>query len=469
MKLCAFSLASLLVLTLRAGEAVSPSTPSFSNEQIIESWGWMVAHEQNVAQVELNANELAAFLRGATANAEGKPAPAELGKIYADVDQLSEARHVKIRLAVEQKNLAAAREFFTALEKKPEVVALPSGLRYEITKTGAGSFPKPQQTISVHYTGRQIDGTEFTQMGPYDVVLVPNRMNTGLFEGAQKISRGGAIRIYVPAPLPKDEDVRLGIPPGSAAVYDLELLEIKETSPEELENSLLPPAPEPPSPPPSGFSERVIIETWGWIVARKTRIASFGFDEGARAAWVKGVAAGIRGEPLIDELERIRPLVERFVADQRGKVRTATRQKRLDEMEKLFAMLKSNPNVVELPDGLRYEIVNSGTGSHPKTGEITIVDYTGRLADGAVFDHTDNEPLHVEVGSIIAGWNEGIQKIGKGGRIKLYVPPALGYGHEDMSGVISKIPADSVLLYDIHLLDIRPAVTDEAALPTAKK
>jgi FKBP-type peptidyl-prolyl cis-trans isomerase len=57
------------------------------------------------------------------------------------------------------------------------------------------------------------------------------------------------------------------------------------------------------------------------------------------------------------------------------------------------------------------------------------------------------------------GLNEGLQKINKDGEIKLYVPPALGYGDQDSSSVISSVPANSVLLYDIKMLDIQDAPT----------
>src|SRR4029077_19683553 len=132
-------------------------------------------------------------------------------------------------------------------------------------------------------------------------------------------------------------------------------------------------------------------------------------------------------------------------------------QQRLDEMNALFAKLKKNKRVIELPDGVRYEVVKPGKGPFPKPGQTVLVDYTGRLANGTVFDQTYNEPLHIEVGSVIPGWNEGIQKIGKGGRIKLYIPPSLGYGDEDSSGVVAPIPADSTLIYEIDLLNIEDA------------
>ena len=134
--------------------------------------------------------------------------------------------------------------------------------------------------------------------------------------------------------------------------------------------------------------------------------------------------------------------------------------KRIDEMNTYLAGLKKNPRVVELPDGLRYEILRTGEGPKPKLGQVVIVDYTGRLIDGTIFDQTYNEPLHVEVGSVIPGWNEGIQQINKGGRIKLYVPPAIGYGDENVSGVVSRIPANSLLIYEIELIDIKNAAPE---------
>jgi FKBP-type peptidyl-prolyl cis-trans isomerase len=157
-------------------------------------------------------------------------------------------------------------------------------------------------------------------------------------------------------------------------------------------------------------------------------------------------------------MEKLYPETERFLAAQREKVRLAARQKRFNEMTALFAELRKNTNVIEQPDGLRYEIIRPGDGPLPKPGQIVLVDYVGRLADGTVFDRTDNEPLNVEVGSVIRGWNEGIQKIRKGGRIKLYIPPALGYGEIVMSGHVSGIPPNSTLLYEIDLLEIKDSL-----------
>jgi FKBP-type peptidyl-prolyl cis-trans isomerase len=233
--------------------------------------------------------------------------------------------------------------------------------------------------------------------------------------------------------------------------------EIKDTSASDLENALLPPAPEPPASPPSGCPEAQIMKTWGWSVARALRPEKSGLSGDELAWFTSGLMTGISGGQPPADMARIYPLVRQTITDHREKVRAAIKKKQMDDMEALFAKLKQNTNVMELPDGLRYEIVQSGSGPNPKTGQIVLVDYTGRLLDGTIFDQTYNEPLHIQVGLVIAGWNEGIQKINRGGKIRLYVPPSLGYGDEDHSGVVTRIPANSTLIYDITLLEIQDA------------
>jgi FKBP-type peptidyl-prolyl cis-trans isomerase len=229
----------------------------------------------------------------------------------------------------------------------------------------------------------------------------------------------------------------------------------------------VPPAPELPPPPPSGYSERQIIETWGWTVGQQTGAAKFRLTKADVALLAQGLATGVRGQPAPCDLHLIYPAVKQFVADHREKARLATQQQRLDEMNGLFDTLKKKPHVVELPDGVRYEIVKPGRGPFPKPGQIVLVDYTGWLVNGTVFDKTYNEPLHIEVGSVIPGWNEGIQKINQGGKLKLYIPPDRGYGDEDRSGVVAPIPANSTLIYEIELLDIQGTPT-ENTVPAAK-
>ena len=96
-------------------------------------------------------------------------------------------------------------------------------------------------------------------------MLVKNRVLPALFEGIQKINSGGMIRLYVPPVAPGAEEAPdPGCRWGAATIYEVELADIKSTPPEDLANSLLPPAPElPPALFHRGASDEQIIRGVG--------------------------------------------------------------------------------------------------------------------------------------------------------------------------------------------------------------
>jgi FKBP-type peptidyl-prolyl cis-trans isomerase len=442
---------------LMAQETKAPAA-AFTEPQIIETWGWTIAREKGVAGIEISKTELATFLKGFDANLNREPPPCNLREVFPNLQQLARARREKLVQATIRRNEAEAQAFFTLLKKNTNVFELPNGLCYEILKPGSGPGPKPAQTVNLHYFGHLLDGTEFAEFGPLDTILVTNRaVCRGWVDALQKLNRGGKMKLHVPPPLSEREAEGLGIEPGSAMVFDIELFDIKDTLPQDLADATMPPAPEGEPPLAAGHGDLQLMEAWGWSVAQQTQAGRFGFGKDEIAALTKGLAAGIEGRPAPQDLSQIYPEIKRFVNNCHERVRLADRQKQLDEMNALFAGLKKNTNVVELPDGLRYEILKPGRGPSPKPGQIVIVDFTGCLVNGTVFDRTDNEPLHVEVGSMTRGFNEGIQKINAGGRIRLYVPPELGFGGVATSGDVAAIPPDSTLIYDIELQHMEDA------------
>ena len=457
----AISYGFLLVLSCLLPKHLS-AQPSSSEDvgQLLEVWGWFAATEKGVDQAELNSVELAAFRRGMVMGCKGEQPSYDLQKISPDVEKMSANRRAKFWRSAEEAQLAAGRTFLSTLVKNTNVIKAPSGFYYEIVKPGTGPFPKPEQTVTVHYVGRLIDGTDFTELGPYDVVLVKNRLLPALFEGIQKINTGGKMMLYVAPITPGTDEVRPGVPRGATTVYEVEILEIKETPPDELANCLLPPAPELAELPASGASDEQISEAWGWFTARQFRATELGLNEDELAAFLRGVIAAMRSEACVNGSPKMRSAVEKWVAGRRVQARQAIQAKRIQEMDTFLAGLKNNSHIVEMPDGLRYEILRAGKGLKPKQGQIVVVDYTGRLVDGTIFDQTYNEPLHIEIGSVIPGLNEGLQQINKGGRIRLFVPPSIGYGDEAVSGVVSRIPANSLLIYEIELIDIKNATQE---------
>ncbi|KFK93040.1 MULTISPECIES: FKBP-type peptidyl-prolyl cis-trans isomerase [unclassified Serratia (in: enterobacteria)] len=118
--------------------------------------------------------------------------------------------------------------------------------------------------------------------------------------------------------------------------------------------------------------------------------------------------------------------------------------------------------VKKTESGLLYLVEKEGTGEAPKDSDTVVVNYKGTLTDGTEFDnsYTRGEPLSFRLDGVIPGWTEGLKQIKKGGKIKLVIPPALAYGKTGVPG----IPANSTLVFDVELLDVKPAAkADEKA------
>jgi len=113
--------------------------------------------------------------------------------------------------------------------------------------------------------------------------------------------------------------------------------------------------------------------------------------------------------------------------------------------------------VVTLPDGLKYIDIVPGTGTQPKKGDSITVHYTGWLSNGTKFDSSRDRgtpaTFQIGVGAVIPGWDEAVIAMKVGGKRKLILPPALGYG---AAGQPPTIPANSTLIFVVELLSTAP-------------
>lgn len=119
------------------------------------------------------------------------------------------------------------------------------------------------------------------------------------------------------------------------------------------------------------------------------------------------------------------------------------------------AATKPATKTVTLKDGLKYIDLVVGKGPSPKKGQTVRVHYVGTLLNGKKFDSSRDRgqpfELTLGVGGVIAGWDEGVATMRVGGRRKLIIPAALGYGAQ---GAGDTIPPNATLLFDIELLGI---------------
>ncbi len=118
-----------------------------------------------------------------------------------------------------------------------------------------------------------------------------------------------------------------------------------------------------------------------------------------------------------------------------------------------------------VPQGTDVETVTAGTGPNPSAEDVVLVNYTGKLKDGKVFDEGQQSPL--PLGQMIEGFREGAMKMQKGGKYVLTIPASKGYGAEAKSNPQTGevvIPANSDLVFEIELLDFMPLADFQARM-----
>jgi len=128
------------------------------------------------------------------------------------------------------KNKKEGEAFLAENKKKEGVKTLPSGLQYKVIKEGDGNLPKAEDTVTVHYKGTLIDGTEFdSSYSRGEPATFPvNGVIPGWTEALQLMKTGSKWQLFIPSNLAYGERGAGGkIGPNSTLVFDVELLSIK--------------------------------------------------------------------------------------------------------------------------------------------------------------------------------------------------------------------------------------------------
>lgn len=134
------------------------------------------------------------------------------------------------------------------------------------------------------------------------------------------------------------------------------------------------------------------------------------------------------------------------------------RKSMADIMQEGQAFLASNAQeegVVTTDSGLQYKVLEAGTGEqHPAATDRVKVHYHGTLLNGTVFDSSVDrgQPIDFGLNQVIPGWTEGVQLMVEGEKTRFYIPSNLAYGNRS----VGRIPAGSVLIFDVELIKINP-------------
>lgn len=217
------------------------------------------------------------------------------------------------------------------------------------------------------------------------------------------------------------------------------------------------------------YTDAQKFEVYGYIAARKLglpeQVAPLLGSEDELVAFLRGMGVALAHGELPYDGKLIVPQAEEMVAE-RAKVVRAEVEKRIAEMKDkngkeaaaFLATLDAKTGVKKAASGLRYEIIQEGTGAKAKPTQAVLANYKASFIDGQVFDTSENKQGKVEfpLATAIPGLKEGLQLVGVGGKVKLYVPAELGFGDK------GPLPPGALTIFEVEILEVKePAKVEE--------
>jgi len=162
----------------------------------------------------------------------------------------------------------------------------------------------------------------------------------------------------------------------------------------------------------------------------------------------------------IDSLEivRVGEEAQKWNAIEAFRTFEGSREKRIAEQKRIAeeALEKLAAGFQKTESGLRYQIIQKGSGKQAEKGKKVSVHYQGALENGQVFDSSYKRKQPIDftlgVGQVIEGWDEGIALLQVGDKARFVIPSYLGYGSRGAGGVI---PPDATLVFDVELMDVK--------------
>lgn len=216
-----------------AEEPAATDDGGFANE--IEKGSYALGYDfgrmvQN-RKVEVVAEQLIAGLKDALTGGRARLSDQEVTVLARGIQNEAMRRMQKERAELAAKNRAEGKAFLEANKKRSGVVALPSGLQYEVLRPGDGPKPAADDTVKVHFRGTLLDGTVFDSSDnrTEPVVVRPNSVIPAWTEALPIMSVGAKWKLFVPADLGYGDKVAAtNIPPGATLIFEVELLSIEQ-------------------------------------------------------------------------------------------------------------------------------------------------------------------------------------------------------------------------------------------------
>lgn len=173
------------------------------------------------------ADGVAAVFAGATPKMSYEDAKTEIRNYFMAL----EAKQQEAAKKMGEVNKAAGEAFLAENAKRPEVTTTASGLQYEVLTEGTGEKPAASDSVTVHYTGKLIDGTVFDSSVDRGepATFGVTQVIAGWVEGLQLMSEGAKWRLYIPGELAYGANGAGNlIGPNATLIFDVELLKVNK-------------------------------------------------------------------------------------------------------------------------------------------------------------------------------------------------------------------------------------------------
>jgi len=222
----------MMLAAATAGDALAEGAKELKTERERLSYALGVEMGNNLEKqgLDIDAGLLARGITDALTGGTLLLGEAEAREIVMAFQKQLMARQQEAQKAASAKSRAEGDAFLVANAGKPGVVSLPSGLQYKVIVPGSGASPKASDTVSVHYRGRLVDGTEFdSSYKRNEPTSFPvGGVIPGWTEALQLMKVGAKWELYIPAALGYGDRGAAGvIPPGATLIFEVELLAIK--------------------------------------------------------------------------------------------------------------------------------------------------------------------------------------------------------------------------------------------------
>ena len=226
---CAALLLAAVSTTALAEQA---SAPQLSDEQKLSYiLGQNTALGTKKQDITLDVGAFMQGLNDALNSAPSKLSDTEKQAVIAQYQQAMQAK-AKIKMdAIASKNIEAGKAFIMDFRSKKDIVALDNGISYKVIKAGTGAQPLVTDEVTVHYTGKLIDGTVFDSSIPRGQ---PSSFPiNGVIAGWQQVlplmKIGSKWEVVIPPQLAyKEQGAGQQIGPMATLVFEIELLEVKK-------------------------------------------------------------------------------------------------------------------------------------------------------------------------------------------------------------------------------------------------